>query len=578
MKLLFILSSFIAVTVAQQSLLHCTYIHYYDFNYDSIYACQLIINNPEGFNNITDIDGIHLDGFTNADVNFISRRDGSTANIPQIICDTFPNIEHLQLNNAGIITIDNSAFSGCSRVRRIDLHYNRITSISENAFVNLPEVSSISLGDNLLATLPENVFANQSNLTELVLDYNSFEYLPAGLFRPLKNLKSLFLGYANLTTINNQWFSANSTLNFLNLSGNRLILSPGIFAGLETLSGISLGDNGINEIPAGVFAGFTNLQSLSLASNNFTVLQADSFPDLGHLTDLLLSSNPIREIEDNAFRGLEGLLMLFVGNCRIRELNANSFENLRNLTYLELGRNEFEDILPGTFASMPNLYYIGLWSNRLKMLRRNVFGALTELQTLDLDMNNMNALDRAIINDAVNLNTLLFSRNLCASNYFGNFLMNRAEYLLMLDRCFANMRYFVDTTTESDGVYSFFDAHNAGITLRVQSDNEIQIALTSVNFLWTPAIEIFIGSTNNTQSVIRVNEETEVVAVPTPNILRPNQWNDFRVTWADQNVLVFSSNDTFPFMNYTMQDIFPVNFYGLRAVETRATWRIQPLQ
>ncbi|KAG4077952.1 hypothetical protein HA402_013452 [Bradysia odoriphaga] len=270
--------------------------------------------------------------------------------------------------------------------------------------------------------------------------------------------------------------------------------------------------------------------------------------------------------------------MLFSANCSIRELNANSFENLSNLTYLELSRNEFEDILPGTFALMPNLNYIGLRSNRLKTLRRNIFGTLTQLETLDLDMNIINALDRAIIDDAVNLNTLLFLRNLCASNYFGSFLMNRAEYLLVLERCFANMRYFVDTTTENDGVYSFFDAPNPGIALRVQSDNEIHIALTSFNFLRSPTIEIFIGSTNNTRSVIRVNEETNVVTVPTPNIIRQNQWNNFRVTWTNQTVLVFSSNDTFPFMNYTIQNIFPVNFYGLRAVETRATWSVQPLQ
>lgn len=79
-------------------------------------------------------------------------------------------------------------------------------------------------------------------------------------------------------------------------------------------------------------------------------------------------------------------------------------------------------------------------------------------------------------------------------------------------------------------------------------------------------IEIFIGSTNNTRSVIRINDETNVVTVPTPNIIRSDQWNDFRVTWAQQNVLVFSGNDTFPFMSYTMQDFVPVNFYGLRAV------------
>ena len=124
----------------------------------------------------------------------------------------------------------------------------------------------------------------------------------------------------------------------------------------------------------------------------------------------------------------------------------------------------------------------------------------------------------------------------------------------------------LDTTTENDGVYSFFEGLPPGIVLRVQSDNEVQIALTPFNFLWDPSIEILIGTANNTRSVIRINEETDVVTVPTPNAIVPNQWNDFRVTWANQNVLVFRGNEQYPFMSYTMQDFFPVNFYGLRAV------------
>lgn len=124
-----------------------------------------------------------------------------------------------------------------------------------------------------------------------------------------------------------------------------------------------------------------------------------------------------------------------------------------------------------------------------------------------------------------------------------------------------------DTVTEADNPsFSFFEGLNPGIVFRVRSDNEVQIALTPFDFVWNPVIEILIGTTNNTRSTIRMNEETNVVTVPTPNIIRPNQWNDFRISWANQVVLVYSGNDTFPFMTFTMQHIFPVNFYGLRAV------------
>lgn len=79
-------------------------------------------------------------------------------------------------------------------------------------------------------------------------------------------------------------------------------------------------------------------------------------------------------------------------------------------------------------------------------------------------------------------------------------------------------------------------------------------------------IEIFLGSSNNTRSVIRIDDDTDAATVPTPNIIQQNQWNDFRVTWANQVILVFSGNATLPFMAYTMQSFFNVNFYGLRAM------------
>lgn len=100
----------------------------------------------------------------------------------------------------------------------------------------------------------------------------------------------------------------------------------------------------------------------------------------------------------------------------------------------------------------------------------------------------------------------------------------------------------------------------------MNAENEVQIALTPFDFVWNPVIEILIGAANNTRSIVRVNQETDVVTVPTPNIIVPDQWNDFRVSWENQVVLVFRGNDTFPFMGYTMENFVPVNFYGLRAV------------
>lgn len=123
-----------------------------------------------------------------------------------------------------------------------------------------------------------------------------------------------------------------------------------------------------------------------------------------------------------------------------------------------------------------------------------------------------------------------------------------------------------DKTTEGNDEYSLFEALFPGIVIRVNASNEVQIALTSFNFTSSPIIEIFIGATNNTRSIIRTNQDIDVVTLATPNIIARNQWNDFRVSWLNDGIIVYSGDSHIPLMNFTMQDSFPINYYGVRAV------------
>lgn len=78
-------------------------------------------------------------------------------------------------------------------------------------------------------------------------------------------------------------------------------------------------------------------------------------------------------------------------------------------------------------------------------------------------------------------------------------------------------------------------------------------------------LEIIIGTNNNTRSTVVRNQQEEVVTVSTPNILPRNQWTTFRITWARNVIIVFEENEEFPFMAYTMQELFQVNHIGLKS-------------
>ena len=99
----------------------------------------------------------------------------------------------------------------------------------------------------------------------------------------------------------------------------------------------------------------------------------------------------------------------------------------------------------------------------------------------------------------------------------------------------------------------------------MNTDEEVRIALSSFDFLWNPVVEIVIGTSNNTLSTIIRNQDTQVVVARSPNIIRPGQWTGLRVTWANHVVLVTREGESYPFLAYNMECIFPVGFYGLRS-------------
>jgi Farnesoic acid 0-methyl transferase len=97
----------------------------------------------------------------------------------------------------------------------------------------------------------------------------------------------------------------------------------------------------------------------------------------------------------------------------------------------------------------------------------------------------------------------------------------------------------------------------------VDAPHDVHLALTPFAFVSRPMIEVLIGISDNTRSAIRRNG-TDVVNISTPNILQSDVGNVFRISWTNFVILVFRGAEQFPIMAYSMEDIFPVNFYGIR--------------
>ena len=122
---------------SQNGAIRCNY-----FMSEHGYACNLHINNPNGWNNFTEITGVHMTNMGNADVrNIVRLSSSSTTNIPSIICDTFPFTTRMDLRVIRIERIDEYSFKSCKNLSYLEFFSNRIAHIDEFAFStnNLPK-------------------------------------------------------------------------------------------------------------------------------------------------------------------------------------------------------------------------------------------------------------------------------------------------------------------------------------------------------------------------------------------------------------------------------------------------------
>ena len=137
----------------------------------------------------------------------------------------------------------------------------------------------------------------------------------------------------------------------LELFGQQITaLAEGDFAGLTSLTHLSLHTNALTTLPTGVFAELTSLTRLSLYSNALTRLPTGVFAELTALTELKLGSNQLSTLPDGVFDGLTSLTQLYLNNNELTTLDDDVFEPLTALTALRLRDNPGAPFAPEAVA------------------------------------------------------------------------------------------------------------------------------------------------------------------------------------------------------------------------------------
>ncbi|KAL7043522.1 hypothetical protein ACKWTF_001552 [Chironomus riparius] len=89
-----------------------------DYKIDAFgYSCNLKIQNPNELNNFTVINGKHLEGKTNDNVEYIScYYPSKSKNWPAIICEKFINTTRIDIDTVGIENLDRNSFPNCKKL------------------------------------------------------------------------------------------------------------------------------------------------------------------------------------------------------------------------------------------------------------------------------------------------------------------------------------------------------------------------------------------------------------------------------------------------------------------------------
>ncbi|KAK4470389.1 hypothetical protein MN116_005949 [Schistosoma mekongi] len=217
-----------------------------------------------------------------------------------------------------------------------ELNKPRKSNVSEETLSSIAERLDILLRSGQMKShhIPEAIFKLR-RLTALHLDRCQLNYIPENLTQ-LKRLRELYLSRNYFREIPQGLFTLSNTLEYLDLSDNKLIGKEDKLVLLPD----NFGEN------------FQMLKILKLSSMNLTSLQNGVLCGMNQLKLLDMSKNKISQLPDD-INSLNSLEELFLSENMLTSL-PNTICQLKELKTLDLSYNQLLD-LPGNLYLLRNL-------------------------------------------------------------------------------------------------------------------------------------------------------------------------------------------------------------------------------
>lgn len=232
-----------------------------------------------------------------------------------------PRLTQLELNRNRIQLIDGLTFQGLDSLEVLKLQRNNISRLTDGAFWGLSRMQVLHLEDNSLTEVHGGYLYGLSSLQQLHLNNNSISQIKPDGWSFCQKLLELVLSYNNITR-----------------------LDMGSLNDLSGLGILRLSHNSISHIAEEAFKGLKSLRILELDHNEISGTIEDTngaFAGLESLTKLTLFGNKIKSVAKKAFSGLEALEHLDLGNNAIRSIQLDTFVKMKKLKELRVSSNSF---------------------------------------------------------------------------------------------------------------------------------------------------------------------------------------------------------------------------------------------
>ncbi|XP_042359367.1 leucine-rich alpha-2-glycoprotein-like [Plectropomus leopardus] len=236
----------------------------------------------------------------------------------EVVCNEVPLTEYpskslprnttlLTIQFTNITTISELQLNATPLLKGLHLYSNHLQTLSSHLFRGVPHLETVDLTGNKLSDLPADVFSH-AQLHNLVLKNNLIEKADAN------------------------WLSDNSSITWLDLSGNSLTKIPAaLLQKLPHLDNLDFANNRLEKISANSLDTLTKLERLNLKNNKLSTLDASIFQNTQNLGYLFLAQNKLSKLPQDLFQGLSQLKVLSLEDNQLSNIPAGLLDPLSSL-------------------------------------------------------------------------------------------------------------------------------------------------------------------------------------------------------------------------------------------------------